>query len=293
MTIKEYLDKYKKFPGLDNQYKGWKKDLEDIKTFNKNLIKKYLWLTPTSSWSGKKITDCCGPNGEKGFWPDEPEKHPDYDYEYTWLDDMPEGWRIAFGDQIVEEIHQELVKYNYVDQYSLCQIKEKYGGLRWYDNGTPVGKLSEKYEEINWRPFDHDGRWTPNYDQKTECLIKTGVDHYISFYDRKKSGMTNEEIDEYNKDSVFHYRLYKIIEKCKIPDIIYKYEQLSYKTCISCGEPAEWISKGWISPYCTDCANFILDAEYKNYKERWENEPEKLKTLKRGTLKKGFTKIKK
>ena len=34
---------------------------------------------------------------------------------------------------------------------------------------------------------------------------------------------------------------------------IAKYEDLSYKTCISCGKPATKISKGWISPYCDDC----------------------------------------
>lgn len=32
-----------------------------------------------------------------GYWPGEPEAIPEYDYEYTELDSMPEGWRIAFG----------------------------------------------------------------------------------------------------------------------------------------------------------------------------------------------------
>lgn len=36
-------------------------------------------------------------------------------------------------------------------------------------------------------------------------------------------------------------------------EIIPKYETLSYKTCINCGKPAEYVSKGWISPYCKDC----------------------------------------
>lgn len=36
-------------------------------------------------------------------------------------------------------------------------------------------------------------------------------------------------------------------------EIIPKYEALSYETCINCGEPAEYVSKGWISPYCKNC----------------------------------------
>lgn len=42
---------------------------------------------------------------------------------------------------------------------------------------------------------------------------------------------------------------------CKeVLDIINKYEDISYHTCINCGKPATWLSRGWISPYCDDCA---------------------------------------
>ena len=97
---------------------------------------------------------------------------------YTWLDDMPIGWRIAFGEQLCKEIKEELIKNNELDSYKIIQIKEKFGGLRWYDN----------------------------------------------------SGLPGMQF------------------------IIAKYEALSEKTCINCGKPANWISKGWISPYCDDCA---------------------------------------
>lgn len=39
----------------------------------------------------------------------------------------------------------------------------------------------------------------------------------------------------------------------EVYEIISKYEQISAKTCIICGKPAEYISKGWISPYCGNC----------------------------------------
>lgn len=38
-------------------------------------------------------------------------------------------------------------------------------------------------------------------------------------------------------------------------NIIQKYEDLSYYTCIKCGKPATKLSGGWICPYCDDCFN--------------------------------------
>ncbi|MBO7693469.1 MAG: hypothetical protein J6T10_12635 [Methanobrevibacter sp.] len=98
---------------------------------------------------------------------------------YTELDEMPNGWREAFGLQMCEEIKQELKRHRgALRRYRILEIKEKYGGLRWYD------------------------AWSTD----------------------------------------------KILN-----EIIPKYKQLSYKTCINCGKPAKYISKGWISPYCEDC----------------------------------------
>lgn len=90
---------------------------------------------------------------------------------------MPHGWRIAFGEQLCSELKAELEKGDILDEYRIWQIKEKYGALRWYDNGN----------------------------------TKAGY------------------------------------------DILSKYEELSARTCITCGKPATRITRGWISPYCDDC----------------------------------------
>lgn len=37
-------------------------------------------------------------------------------------------------------------------------------------------------------------------------------------------------------------------------EILPKYEALSMRTCIKCGQPATLISTGWISPWCQTCA---------------------------------------
>lgn len=103
---------------------------------------------------------------------------------YTELDAMPEGWRKAFGIQMCKEIKSELKKHKgALKKYRIIQIKEKFGGLRWYD----VNSTKEIWNIIN------------------------------------------------------------------------KYEDLSFKTCINCGKPAEYISCGWISPYCSNC----IDNKFK------------------------------
>ena len=74
--------------------------------------------------------------------------------DHTELDDMPPGWRAAFGLQMCEEIKQELLKTKgHIYDYRIDQIKEKYGGLRWYDHNTTMAiqKIIHKYESISFR----------------------------------------------------------------------------------------------------------------------------------------------
>ncbi len=100
---------------------------------------------------------------------------------YTLLDCMPIGWRKAFGMEMCKDIKQALLD-NYgrkaLKAYRVIDIKEKFGGLRWYDNAAPEA-------------------------------VRAIIDYY---------------------------------------------EEKSYKICINCGKTAKYVSKGWISPYCEDCA---------------------------------------
>ena len=99
---------------------------------NKKLVERYPFLLPRNQTNGEV------PVG--------------YDFSYTELDMMPNGWRIAFGEQMCEEIREELVKYNCLGDYRIAQIKEKYGALRWYDYGAPkkVGlEIIPKYTKIS------------------------------------------------------------------------------------------------------------------------------------------------
>ena len=48
----------------------------------------------------------------------------------------------------------ELVEHDLVDSYRIIQIKEKYGSLRWYDNGGTdklYHEIIPKYERLSMR----------------------------------------------------------------------------------------------------------------------------------------------
>ena len=108
----------------------------DKREYNKQLIEQYPFLMPYNIWTGKPIED--------------------YDYEYIWLDDMPDGWRNAFGLQMCEELKQALLEEGgkkLLSEYKIVQIKEKFGYLRWYDSWTTkkVQDIIHKYEDLSAR----------------------------------------------------------------------------------------------------------------------------------------------
>ena len=104
----------------------------DKQTEKIQLIKRYPFLLPQHNLSGTYST---------GF-------------ESTVLDDMPVGWRTAFGEDLCKEIMEELVRNNCVDSYQVLQIKEKYGELRWYSQGGTERihrEIIPKYEKMSHR----------------------------------------------------------------------------------------------------------------------------------------------
>lgn len=50
-------------------------------------------------------------------------------------------------------------------------------------------------------------------------------------------------------------RFYVASASREVYSIIDKYEHISFSTCICCGEPAKYITSGWISPFCEHCVN--------------------------------------
>lgn len=95
------------------------------------------------------------------YWTGEPIPEEELDYKSTWWDEIPVGWAKAFGEQMCDELLEILKKADYVDEYKIIQIKEKFGMLRWYDNGVP-NSIWEEYED-----------WLDKYEVMSEktCIV--------------------------------------------------------------------------------------------------------------------------
>ena len=145
-----------------------------MKEENKKLIEEYPFLLPY-------------------YYKD---KIDEYDYEYTLLDDMPQGWKKAFGKLICEDIKAQLIKEDALDEYQILEIKEKYGELRWYDNGSEeIQDIIDNYSHISRHVCVVSGKINvPIYD-----------DGWVSPYDpeyfqRHLDNYWGEEDKHYEKD---------------------------------------------------------------------------------------------
>ena len=113
------------------QYESWLKQPHDI-SINKEMIEEFPFLLPRNRWTGKVSED--------------------FDYSYNELFAMPDGWKRAFGYEMICEIKEVLEKHEFLYDYRITDIKEKYGGLRWYSMGAPeeLHQVISKYEELSY-----------------------------------------------------------------------------------------------------------------------------------------------
>lgn len=169
---------------------------------NKELCERYPFLIPFNRFSGMRMTDPRASQG--GFWPGSPDEIPDpYNYEYTELDEMPDGWRNAFGEQMCEEIREALLKFGgeeALDRYRVEQIKEKFGYLRWYDcyGCKEVDDIISKYEEISENTCIRCGKpatmislgWISPF--CGDCAEELGKNEYIKFAPSDKNPLNAE-----------------------------------------------------------------------------------------------------
>ena len=121
------------------------------------LINKYPFLMPTY-WNRETM---------------QYETDKDYKYDFTLLDEMPDGWRKAFGEMMCEEIYNALVECDGLDDYRIEDIKEKLGSLRWcsYPSYKEVEEIIDKYSVLSENiciicgkpdvPMTNNGRLSP------------------------------------------------------------------------------------------------------------------------------------
>lgn len=75
------------------------------------------------------------------------------DFNSTLLDCMPVGWRKTLGIPLCEELREEILRIDpsLLNKYSVSQVKEKYGTLRWYaaSYSEQMEDILTKYEDIS------------------------------------------------------------------------------------------------------------------------------------------------
>ena len=119
---------------MSNEYKDWLDgflaDLTDKQRKNYELCMKYPILIPRNAREG-------------------------YSYEYTLLDLIPSGWRIAFGEDWARDVQEVLDKLSKEEQDEVCilDIKEKYGYLHVYFNfyNKELNEVLQKYADLSKR----------------------------------------------------------------------------------------------------------------------------------------------
>ena len=126
---------------MSNEYKDWLEDLKnapiDSNDHKRWLLMEYPWLRMEE---------------------DEAINYLDIEEDkiYTFIDCAPRGWAKLCED-LCAELKPLLEKVGYVDKYRLCQVKEKYGGLRWYEWDVPAAidkeyfALIRKYEDLSYK----------------------------------------------------------------------------------------------------------------------------------------------
>lgn len=120
---------------MSNEFKDWYSNFSDEQKKNYELCMKYPILIPKNVWTGKEVED--------------------YDYEYTMLDFVPDGWRIAFGEEWAKEVQDainELPEDNR-DEIYITQLKEKYGQFQQYFNyyTDEIDAVIHKYEDFSMK----------------------------------------------------------------------------------------------------------------------------------------------
>jgi len=168
--------------------------------------------------------------------------------------------------------------------YSNWKLEEYY--CHNYNNAYSYDTESNKINCINkWWAFKINcANFINKYIlQIFHCIPTYTIYEWIPFGWRKTFGIQmckeikRALIDNGGRKKLRNYRINDIKEKygslrwydlngCEeVNKIINKYEYISLRTCISCGKTADYVTQGWIEPYCKDCIDDNLKKKADEY----------------------------
>lgn len=184
-------------------------------SYNKKLVKRYPFLLPRNCWTGKVSKN--------------------YDYSFTEYDCLYKGWKIGFGEFLLEELRDACLKTDFLNRLQILQWKEKYGGMRLYVNGAPkeVHDIIHKYEFISeyicWKCGSPEATVVNDYgwylplckccwDKNNRKREKQGysIRHWIDVADVYDIGLPEEyHVERFSKEGNIH-ETYDISETTKM-----------------------------------------------------------------------------
>lgn len=159
-------------------------------------------------------------------------------------------------DEMLSELEiagfESLYPY-YVERPSKCMIT---GWVNWWSK--PLWKLVNFYHKYILQFFHCIPTWN-EWEAVEKGWNKAFGKQYLN--DLKKQLKKDKMLYSWRimdiKEKYGTFRLYCNYGSDELYRIIDKYENLSWNTCIKCGKPATHISRGWICPYCEDCAKDV------------------------------------
>ena len=147
---------------------------------------------------------------------------------------------------------------NYLKKNEIKYYKYKF--LEWFDEKI-LDRLFPYPAYTEWDSLKQYQGWYKAFGQELLDEI---------YYQLKKEGL------------LYKFRIYDIKEKFgvleiytnrisnEVYNIISKYRNLSWNTCIHCGKPSEVYTTGWISPYCEKCVKDFNKKSYKKISKNYE-----------------------
>lgn len=220
---------------------------------NKELYEKYgKWVLLHNAWTGEL--------------PDEEERM----FEFSVYDELPSGWAKAFGMEMIDELGKEIDKVGVRDKYYATQIKEKFGSLRWYDNGTTeeMDHIISKYSYLSSHICICCGR--PDVGTTSGWITPMCEDCYGKTYHMK-----NKSPEEVHKAYIGEVGPYNYIEKKKGKDYYNFFNRMpndyivrqygldcSYEKVYDIHETADMIRRKWNDEHPDDTTplsdNYII-----------------------------------
>lgn len=153
-------------------------------------------------------------------------------------------------DNLFKYVTVNIIKYANIKLYLYKKLNSFLGLFHILPSYTELDSLDKGWRIRFGEDICRDIRNSLLHTYTKEIKNKIFIS-YIIAYVKGIRMLLNYRIEQI-KEKYGSLRWYSMGDTEEIHNIINKYETISYNTCIVCGKPAKYITKGWICPYCEE-----------------------------------------